>query len=555
MGCCCIQKTKTSIKIINEGLITDENELFQSRLMDSPRVSINSPMNNSFNNDRSSMCNSRNSFNNSQLSNCNSRSSFNDIRLSCCNNSNTLNIEKGVFVVHKTTNINDDYVIGDPLGIGGLGSVRIATHRPTKQDRAIKAIAKSSLNLDMTLKSQFFNEVDILRQIDHPNIVKLYEFYEDEKNYYLVMELLKGGDLFSYLIKDKNITEQSAAFFFKQLLTAVAYCHSKGIVHRDLKPDHLLLESNTRKSALKIIDFATSAFFQPSKRLTRKYGTTYYIAPEVFSRSYTEKCDIWSCGVILYLLLAGTPPFDGNTENEIIGKIIRGKISFAEPIWEKISNEAKAFIKKMIQADEVKRISAEEALNDIWIRKNSEVFFEGGLSIQPLFTNLKKFHANQKLQQSVLTFIATQLLNKEETRELSEVFRAMDTNSDGKIAKEELLKEYKKTKPLLQAQDEVEKIMNEVDIDKSGYIDYTEFLIASMKKDKLLSRRNLENSFRIFDRDNSGTITISELQFFLGNDTIGSKAAWNNIMKSIDINNDGELDMNEFKALVFKIFE
>ena len=153
------------------------------------------------------------------------------------------------------------------------------------------------------------------------------------------------------------------------------------------------------------------------------------------------------------------------------------------------------------------------------------MFFEGGLSIQPLFTNLKKFHANQKLQQSVLTFIATQLLNKEETRELSEVFRAMDTNSDGKIAKEELLKEYKKTKPLLQAQDEVEKIMNEVDIDKSGYIDYTEFLIASMKKDKLLSRRNLENSFRIFDRDNSGTITISELQFFLGNDTIGSKAA------------------------------
>lgn len=520
MGCCNCKTSGQIIKIIQPMIPTDENDLQLSR---SELFLDMAPNNSEIGSD--SMISEKRSSNN-----------------------------KLDFVLHKQTCIHEDYLLGKNLGLGGLGSVRIAQHRPTKQDRAIKSINKLSISTDMRLKSQFFTEVDILRQIDHPNIVRLYEFYEDSQSYHLVMELLKGGDLFTYLLKENQINEQTSAVFFKQILSAVSYCHSKGIVHRDLKPDHLLLESNNDKASLKIIDFGTSAFFQPSKRLTRKYGTTYYIAPEVLTHSYSEKCDVWSCGVILYLLLSGTPPFNGLSESEIIAKIMRGQYSFSAPIWGKISADAKDLISKMLTFNQDLRISAKSALSHPWILRFSQVYVLPNPDAQPLFNNLKKFHSHEKLQQAVLTFIATQLLSKEETRELSEKFREIDKNGDGKIGRDELLAEYSKKLSRLQAQEEVERIMKEVDIDNSGFIDYTEFLIASMKKEKLLSRRNLENSFKVFDRDNSGTITILELKTFLGNDTVGSKAAWDGLMGETDMNDDGELDLQEFKALIFKIF-
>ena len=258
--------------------------------------------------------------------------------------------------------------------------------------------------------------------------------------------------------------------------------------------------------------------------------------------------------MILYYLLSGVPPFDGKTENEIIAKILKGKFSFEEPAWDKISIDAKNLIEKMLNLDPDHRISAETALKHPWIVKFSEVFHLHDPNSQSLFKNLRNFQSHEKLQQAVLTFIATQLLSKEETRELSEVFRRIDNNSDGKIARDELFTEYLKNYSRMEAFEEVERIMREVDTDNSGYIDYTEFLIASMKKEKLLSRRNLENSFKVFDRDNSGTITIAELKNFLGNDTAGSKAAWDHLLDGGDINNDGELDLQEFKNLIYKIF-
>lgn len=279
-----------------------------------------------------------------------------------------------IYIPYKTNDINKDYILGRNLGAGGLGSVRIAIHIHTKKDRAVKTIKKSNISSDMRLKSQFFTEIDILRQTDHPNIVKLYEFYEDDRNFHLVIEHLRGKDLFSYLVQQKTLSEQTAAFFFKKILSAVNYCHSKGIVHRDLRLDHLLLESNSPKSLLKVIDFGTSAFFEPKKRLTRKYGTSYYIAPEVLNHSYTEKCDIWSCGVILCLLLSGHPPFDGKTELEIFTKIIKGTYSLSSDIWSKVSNEAKVLISKMLTIDPDQRITADQALSDPWLIRNSTAY-------------------------------------------------------------------------------------------------------------------------------------------------------------------------------------
>lgn len=471
----------------------------------------------------------------------------------CLGSASPRNVEADNFISHKVTNIHEEYLFGECICAGGLGSVRVASHRPTKQERAIKTIKKLDINTDLRFKTQFFNEVDILKKVSHPNIVKLFEFYEDDRSFHLVTELLKGGDLVSYLLKEGKLTEQTTAYFFKQLLSAVAYCHSKGIVHRDLKLDHLLLDSDSKTASLKVIDFGTAAWFEPKKRLTRKYGTTFYIAPEVLRHSYSEKCDVWSCGVILYILLSGEPPFDGDSENEILTRILKGDYSLSSPSWNSISQEAKSFLSQLLTYDECERISSSDALKDPWLQKNSKVYDKSTFEVLPIFNNLKKFSSKQKLQRAILTFIASQLLNKEETSELAQLFRQIDEDSDGKISKSELLKEYEKRFSKARASEEVEKIMAEVDTDRSGFIDYTEFIIATMTKEQLLTRKNLERSFKAFDKDNSGKITLDELKDFLGNETIGSQQAWEELLKD-DENNDNELDLAEFKKIIYKLF-
>lgn len=204
-----------------------------------------------------------------------------------------LKIEASLFVGHRNGLVLENYKIGQKIGSGAFGCVRVGVHNLTGQKRAIKTIHKDSISEDMTERAKFFSEVDILKRTDHPNIVKLYEFYEDDKYYHLVTEFVQGGELFDYIIKNKMLSERTAALFMRQILSAISYCHSNSIVHRDLKPENLLLENETASEPnLKVIDFGTSVIFESTKHMTKKYGTAYYIAPEVLRKDYDEKCDM-----------------------------------------------------------------------------------------------------------------------------------------------------------------------------------------------------------------------------------------------------------------------
>lgn len=193
---------------------------------------------------------------------------------------------------------------------------------------------------------------------DHPNIIKVYEFYQDDKYFYIVTELCLGGELFDKIQEESHFSEKKAALIIKQILSAIFYCHQHKIVHRDLKPENLLLESDKDDYALKVIDFGTSRTFDPQHKLSQRMGTVtlyylflkqpYYMAPEVIKRKYDHKCDIWSIGVILYIMLCGYPPFQGATEEEILEKVSAGKYSFQSEEWNHISDEAKLFIQKML---------------------------------------------------------------------------------------------------------------------------------------------------------------------------------------------------------------
>ena len=413
------------------------------------------------------------------------------------------------FVIENAGKLRDFYKIGKMLGSGAFGEVRMCVHRESGSQRAVKVLRKSQM--DAEEEKMLFNEINILKQLDHPNIIKMYEFFQDEKRYYIITELCKGGELFDEIIARGKFSEKDAAVLMKQLLGCVNYCHKNKIVHRDLKPENILLESNKDFDAIKIIDFGTSLTYTPGKFLDEKLGTPYYIAPEVLNKKYNEKCDIWSSGVILYIALSGMPPFNGATDQEIMKKVKIGKFSFSDACWSSISDKAKDLISKLLTYEMDKRITAEEALQHPWITEMSQSKIDTSLA-QGALANLKTFRADQKLKQATFAFIASQLLTKSEKDNLSKIFKAIDKNGDGKLSMEEIMDGYDQFFGKTMDRDELEKMFKSVDIDNSGFIDYSEFVIATMNEKNLLSNDKLAAAFKMFDKDGSGMISASEIK-------------------------------------------
>jgi calcium-dependent protein kinase len=462
-----------------------------------------------------------------------------------------LRINARSFVVQRGGTVRDDYHMEHKLGEGGYGYVRLATHKASGQKRAIKTVKKATITSDLQERAKFVAEIDILKRLDHPNIVRLYEFYEDEHNYHLVTEYLQGGELFDFIVKSKQLNEPLVANLMRQLLGAVAYCHSNNIVHRDLKPENLLLDSRTLYSNIKVIDFGTSSLLETNKSLKQRYGTSYYIAPEVIKGKYNEKCDLWSCGVILYILLCGKPPFYGKADEDILRRVRIGEYSFDGPDWAVVSEGAKALIRKLLDKNVATRISAGEAVQDQWIIDNQRSPLQAEVRAATL-CQLQSFRSEQKLQRAVMSFIASQMVNKEETQRLADTFRDLDKNGDGKLSREELLGGYAAMG--VEGEAVVERIMREVDCDGSGYIDYTEFVMATMRKETLLNQGNLEAAFSAFDRDKSGKISIEELKALLGAEIETKNSLWEEMIRGVDLDGDGEIDLHEFCEMMVRMY-
>ena len=224
-----------------------------------------------------------------------------------------------------------DYILGAQLGQGSYGEVRECQHKETKAKRAVKILRK--VRLDEAEKKRMMNEIENLKVLDHPNILRMYESYECEKRYYIVTDISRGGELFDEIAKNRFFTEPNAQQVIKAVLSCIAYLHDRGIMHRDLKPENILLEDTYEYDKIKLIDFGESVKFEPGKPHTDVVGTPYYIAPEVLKKSYDEKCDLWSIGVITYILLSGTPPFGGRNEKQIMQNVQIGKYNFDSAAW------------------------------------------------------------------------------------------------------------------------------------------------------------------------------------------------------------------------------
>lgn len=303
-----------------------------------------------------------------------------------------------------------DYQIQETLGKGAFGRVVKALHVPSQEYRAIKIIKTE--NIQREEKFKIFQEIKILSKLDHPNIIKIYEYFNSNSNIYIVTELLSGGELFDKIIKYQKFSEIEAAKIMKDVLSAIQYCHEKKIVHRDLKPENILVEDEI----IKIIDFGTSRKFDKNRLMSNSHGTPYYIAPEVLNGQYNEKCDVWSCGVILYILLCGLPPFNGKTDSEIMYNVGIGEFSFGKK-FNHVSKVAKDLITQMLTFDFKKRPSAKECLGHPW--------FEAKLEDTPveisneIIANLKTFNYKSKLQEAIYKFFVNQIATKEEKKVFS----------------------------------------------------------------------------------------------------------------------------------------
>lgn len=380
------------------------------------------------------------------------------------------------------------------------------------------------------------------------------EFYQNDKYFFIVTEFLEGGELFDRIMECQNFSEDGAVDIMEQILSAVVYLHKHGFIHRDLKPENIIFETKDTKSKIKVIDFGTSCHYEKGSKLKKKLGTPYYIAPEVLKRNYDEKCDVWSSGVIMYILLCGYPPFNGPNDKIIFQRVLEGKFAFPEEDWNTISKGAKDLIKRMLAYEPTKRISTQDCLSHQWLKDGLSK--DGKVNCTKVLTNLKNFNAKFKLQKAIILFIISFFDLKEEKDELLKTFKALDLDHDGQLTTEELLIGYSKMMGEDDAKKEVDRIFQVIDVNNTGAIDFTEFLLATVNHKKLLSQERLTQVFKMFDTDNSGTISRDEIKTFFSMGQEGKQSNNENdefvmeLIEEVDKNGDGEISFSEFKEMM-----
>ena len=473
-------------------------------------------------------------------------------------------------IISSSGDPEKDYKTINCIGEGDSSSVYLVKNVLTDEIRAMKIIKKSIENRerneeeDKKEDEEISNEIKILRSLDHPNVLKIFEFYSTKDSYSIITEFCPRGDLFQEIVDKGPFNETYCAFVIYQILSAINHCHSMNIIHRDLKPENVLIVDKDKNEfpRIKICDFSYSKMFEKGKVQRKTVGSPYYMAPEVLQKKYNEKCDLWSCGVILYILLSARPPFGGEDDEEVIESVQSGIYDLKSSPFNILTPSCLDLIKKLLVVDPNKRISAQEALNHKWFKeRNSKELFNNikdEKTIKKLINNLKKYKRDAILQEVALAYLVHNFPQNKEVVNANKLFNQLDTDGDGKINKHDLFKGLRAKTESKALEKDIEKNYHNIDMDNNGYIEYEEFVRAAVSKEKFVDENILRFAFRYFDKDNSGEITREELEsvFRQGiTDKNKMKEALDKIIHEVDENNDGIIQYEEFVHIMQKMLK
>lgn len=412
------------------------------------------------------------------------------------------------------------YELGDEVGRGHFGYTCKAKFKKGElkgQEVAVKVIPKAKMTTAIAIED-VRREVKILRALTgHNNLVQFFDAYEDHDNVYVVMELCEGGELLDRILsRGGKYTEDDAKAVMIQILNVVAFCHLQGVVHRDLKPENFLFTSKDENSQLKAIDFGLSDFVKPDERLNDIVGSAYYVAPEVLHRSYSTEADVWSIGVIAYILLCGSRPFWARTESGIFRAVLKADPSFDEPPWPSLSSEAKDFVKRLLNKDPRKRMTASQALSHPWIRNTNEVKVPLDISILRL---MKAYMRSSALRKAALRALS-KTLTVDELYYLKEQFSLLEPSKNGSISMENIKAALMKCATDAMKESRVHDFLASLNALQYRRMDFEEFCAAALSVHQLEALDRWEQharcAYELFEKDGNRAIMIEELASELG---------------------------------------
>ena len=465
-------------------------------------------------------------------------------------------LSQELLVTKQKGNPSDKYIIGRKIGSGSYGTVYEATNIIFKSRVAMKMIIKHENMNSSTIK----DEIDILKKLSHPNIVKIYEFYESTNCFYLINEFCDQGELYNY-INRSTLNEQQLAIIFYQVFSGLCYLHENNILHRDIKPENILiskkekdLNSDEEYFWIKIIDFGTAKIFQKGESEKKVVGSAYYIAPEVLDQNYNEKCDTWSVGVILYMFLVSRAPFDGNNNEEIMYSIRTKNYDENNPRLLTRSPEIRDLIKNLLNRNIEQRFSAKEALNHEWFKKFNGRKLFGNFSkeeIEPFINNLFNYTFHSKIQQLVIAFLVHNMPITDKFGNILKIFRYFNEHGDCKLTKQELIAGLSKYRSKNEVEKNVDKLFILLDGDNNGYIDFEEFMRACVDKNEIFTDNNLKYAFKFLDADDSGTLNAKKIVYaFMNEENHMFEMAIEKDINDIGGGKNGEINFSEFKKLI-----
>lgn len=435
------------------------------------------------------------------------------------------------------------YTFERRLGVGKFGVVnQVCLNKDKNKKYAVKSIKIESIIAELKLIE---NELDILRQVDHPNIIKYYETYNDGEYLHIVTELCTGGELFELITRKGKFSESEAARIMEKILTAISFLHNLGICHRDIKPENFMFSSSDPDAEIKIIDFGLSAKFLSESYMKDIVGTPFYVAPEVLEGIYTNGCDIWSLGVVLYTMLNGSPPFTG-TSSEVLSKVAKAVVCFPERCWQHVSTEAREIILRMLERKPDKRLTAKQCLEHRWFRKNA-----GTCSPQidvKILNKLKNYKRQPRLKQEMLGMVR-KFLHPLVLKYYTNSFRALDQNEDGYITVPDLVQTARE-KNVVITEVEAVQLLELLDFDKNGHCSVSDFVAAAIDKE-YYSEEIAKLAFDHFDVQKDGFINEMDLvRAFKRETKVYTDKEIEEIIAEVDFNKDGKITFQEFKDIL-----